>query len=210
MGEQGLLGSAKQGDVEADLELCLDFTGTVDWRTSGHPEESLGTFSSLLGWCVKKGVVDEAQADHLGRSAKGEGSSEKTLAEAKALREALYGIFIGVARGGEAKESDLQILSRALAKAMSKASLSKGEGGYEWGWKGIESPEMVLFPIARSAARLLTSDDLGRVKECANVEEGCGSMFIDRSKGRSRRWCSMSSCGNKAKYRTYARKHPKE
>ncbi|WP_409522828.1 CGNR zinc finger domain-containing protein [Pseudomonas sp.] len=33
------------------------------------------------------------------------------------------------------------------------------------------------------------------MKQC----EGCSWMFIDRSKNHQRRWCSMSTCGAKAK-----------
>jgi predicted RNA-binding Zn ribbon-like protein len=65
----------------------------------------------------------------------------------------------------------------------------------------------MLYPIANSAAMLLTSEDLGRVRECANEEEGCGSLFLDCSKSQSRRWCSMESCGNRAKFKTYYDRH---
>jgi len=44
-----------------------------------------------------------------------------------------------------------------------------------------------------------------RVRECED-DRGCGFLFIDQSKNRSRRWCSMESCGNRAKARQhYAR-----
>ena len=59
----------------------------------------------------------------------------------------------------------------------------------------------MLWPVARSAADLLTSDDLGRVRECAG--ERCNWLFIDRSKNHSRRWCDMQDCGNVAKVRRY-------
>jgi len=56
--------------------------------------------------------------------------------------------------------------------------------------------------VARSAAELLTSDNVDRVRECED-DRGCGYLFIDQSKNRSRRWCSMESCGNRAKARRY-------
>jgi predicted RNA-binding Zn ribbon-like protein len=59
----------------------------------------------------------------------------------------------------------------------------------------------MLWPIVRSAAELLTSEDLGRVRRCGR--EGCDWLFVDSSKNRSRRWCSMEMCGSRVKSRRY-------
>jgi predicted RNA-binding Zn ribbon-like protein len=40
-----------------------------------------------------------------------------------------------------------------------------------------------------------------RMKACR--AEDCGWAFYDRSRNRSRAWCSMSECGNRAKARSY-------
>ena len=61
-----------------------------------------------------------------------------------------------------------------------------------------------LWPIARSAAHLLTSAELTRVRECDGTS--CNWLFFDRSRGGSRRWCSMESCGNRAKARRHYRR----
>ena len=59
-------------------------------------------------------------------------------------------------------------------------------------------------PVARSAAELLTSPRATRVHECES--DTCTWLFVDRSHARRRRWCDMSSCGNRAKARRhYAR-----
>jgi predicted RNA-binding Zn ribbon-like protein len=55
----------------------------------------------------------------------------------------------------------------------------------------------MLWPLAWSATELLGSDDVGRLKECA--QDDCRWLFLDLSKNRSRRWCSMEQCGNRAK-----------
>jgi len=44
-----------------------------------------------------------------------------------------------------------------------------------------------------------------RLRHCSNPE--CESVFYDRSKNRSGRWCSMRSCGNQAKVRAYRERH---
>ena len=48
---------------------------------------------------------------------------------------------------------------------------------------------------ARSALRLATRPDDGRLKICPN----CGWLFLDRSKNKSRMWCDMTVCGNRRK-----------
>nr|WP_299505359.1 CGNR zinc finger domain-containing protein [uncultured Rhizobium sp.] len=56
---------------------------------------------------------------------------------------------------------------------------------------------------ARSALRLLGEPAAERMKICGN----CGWLFLDRSKNKSRYWCDMAVCGNRAKAsRHYHRK----
>jgi predicted RNA-binding Zn ribbon-like protein len=50
---------------------------------------------------------------------------------------------------------------------------------------------------------LLTSDEVGRVKQC----DRCDWLFLDKSRNRKRRWCSMSACGNRVKM---ARRYERE
>lgn len=78
--------------------------------------------------------------------------------------------------------------------------------GFAWTWPE-EAADLArpLWPVARSAAELLTSPDLGRVHEC--LGDNCGWLFLDTSRNRRRTWCSMEGCGNRAKARRhYARR----
>jgi len=192
----------------SNLELCLDFTDTVDWRTSDHPKNLLNSYADLVNWSQRKGVIDVKESKKLLKLAETENATtEEALEEAISLREAIYRIFSAVAHGRKAGSSDVGILNHYLSKAMVKLEVQITEGGYRLGWCDEELADKMLYPIAKSAAELLTSEHIGRVRECANEEEGCGSMFLDYSKSHSRRWCSMESCGNKAKLRTYYAKH---
>lgn len=65
----------------------------------------------------------------------------------------------------------------------------------------------MLWPVARSAAELLTSPDAQRVRECAL--RSCSWLFVDRSRNRRRRWCDMKTCGNRAKARRHYRRKQK-
>lgn len=198
--------AANRGAMGTDLELCLDFTDTVDWRTSDHAEDTLGTYAALLEWSGKKGLLDQKQVNALGRAAAREDFTP-VLAEAVRLREAIYHTFSAIARKGRAPPKDLEILNEYLAKSLSRMAVKETGEGYEWGLSCDTTPEMMLYQIAESAAMLLTSADLARVRECANEEEGCGSLFLDCSKSQTRRWCSMKSCGNRAKSRAFYDRH---
>ncbi len=51
----------------------------------------------------------------------------------------------------------------------------------------------------------LARESPGRVRECA--AEDCRAVYLDTSRNRSRRWCSMQRCGARAKAATYYRRH---
>lgn len=68
-----------------------------------------------------------------------------------------------------------------------------------------DGPCPVDLATARSALGLIASDDTERLKICPN----CEWLFIDRSKNRSRTWCDMAVCGNRAKARLHYSKKRK-
>jgi predicted RNA-binding Zn ribbon-like protein len=193
------------------LELCLDFADTVDWRTSNHAEDKLTSYIDLLAWSQEKGILSQGEGQSLGLLAEdNKPLARSAMTDAYELREAIYRVFSAIAHRRKADPKDIKVLNEHLARSLGKLEVRAGGTGYNWAWKDTGSADMMLWPIARSAAELLTSDDLRRVRECANEEEGCGSLFLDCSKNQTRRWCSMKSCGNRAKFRTYYRTHAGE
>ncbi|MCZ0991112.1 CGNR zinc finger domain-containing protein [Streptomyces diastatochromogenes] len=58
--------------------------------------------------------------------------------------------------------------------------------------------------MARDALDLITSPALDRVRDCAGPT--CGALFLDTSRPGTRRWCSMDTCGNRAKKQALRRK----
>jgi predicted RNA-binding Zn ribbon-like protein len=51
----------------------------------------------------------------------------------------------------------------------------------------------------------LVRETPGRVRECAGAD--CAVVYLDTSRNRSRRWCSMERCGARAKASAYYRRH---
>lgn len=123
-----------------------------------------------------------------------------TRQAARAFREVLTRILTDEARGIGASEADLAALDRVLSRAGAARGLVPKVRGYGWGWTRDPGPVVRrLFPAAWSAAQLLTGEERHRLKCC----DGCGRLFLDRSRNRSRRWCEMEACGNRAKVRRH-------
>jgi len=59
------------------------------------------------------------------------------------------------------------------------------------------TPEALLVPIGEALAQLVCTEDFSDVKACEGP--ACTLLFADHTRGRTRRWCSMALCGNRAK-----------
>ena len=198
--------------------LCLDFVNTLAWRLTDHPVEYLLSYEDLLTWGRQADLLapDETKALS-GRATTDLESVRAMLSRALALREAIHGVFSAAIAGNPRDEGALSALNRELSGALSRLRVVPAEGGsYIWAWdrggeEGGGPPlERPLWPVARSAAELLTSSKLGRVKVCAG--EGCGWMFLDESRNASRRWCDSRDCGNRERVRKHLarKKYPSD
>ncbi len=199
--------SAHTVDRESQ-RLCLDFSNTLEWHASNHPIEKLHSYGDLVSWAQGMELLTEDDGHELRREAKRRpDKATKVLRRAIALREAIYRVFSAVAGDRLPKDSDLTILNEELARAWIRLQLTYKADNFVWGWTGGGTDlDRVLWPVARSAADLLTSEERARVGQCAD-DRGCGWLFLDMSRNRSRRWCDMRDCGNRAKAkRHYYRK----
>ncbi len=184
-------------------QLSLDFANTVSYRGRQFPEEKLNGFQDLLDWSVLAGTLDEGDARKLSREGGIQPEAAKRVLErAVELREAIHRIFTANISAEPASDDDLVTLNRELREALTRLRLSSEPVGYslDFGWGG-DSLDQVLWPIAKSASELLTSDDLVRVRRCA--ADDCDWLFLDTSRNRSRRWCDMKDCGNRSKARRF-------
>ena len=187
--------------------LCLDFTHTLDDRHSDHPKEILKSYGDLVSWGQYAQLLTDDEAQRLvAEAARRPAEASATLQRIITLREAIYRIFLAIVEDAAPAEADLITLNAVLSEAMSHACIMPKAGGFVWEWADEEKAlDRMLWQVARSAADLLTSEQLGDVRACA--DEDCKWLFLDTSKNHSRRWCDMKSCGNRAKARRhYGRK----
>lgn len=194
-------------------ELCLDFVNTVSGRVSGSragardwldqvERERLVGYDDLVRWARTVELVDSGEAAALGRAAHAAAAhAGQVVARARVLREAVYRIFRAAVQRWEPAPADLEVLNRELSRARAHEGLVADGRRVAYGWKSDGELDRLLWPVARSAAELLTGDRLDRVSQCGGAD--CHWLFLDTSKNRSRRWCDMADCGNLAKVRRF-------
>jgi predicted RNA-binding Zn ribbon-like protein len=184
--------------------LCLDFANTLDWHASEHPVETLNSYADLVTWSRDTGVLSDRAAKQLINEAnRHPAEATATLDKARTLREAMYEIFVAVANRTTPRATDLETVNAALVQMLGRSRLVRTSEGFAWNWGGGENDlDQMLWWVIRSAADLMTSEKLYRVGQCAD-ERGCGWLFLDTSKNRTRRWCDMKDCGNRAKARRF-------
>jgi predicted RNA-binding Zn ribbon-like protein len=186
--------------------ICLDFTNTVSWRREERANERMVDYSDLLAWAQATEILDRAAVRRLRRAARAApAAADAVLQDARALREAIYKVFAARAAERDPEPGATTMLNRFLGQALGRLRLRVEGDGCSWTFVDAgDELDRMLWPVAWSAASLLTSDDLRLVRRCA--DDRCGWLFVDHSRNRSRRWCTMKSCGNSAKARRhYAR-----
>jgi predicted RNA-binding Zn ribbon-like protein len=196
------------GKNVGDLKLlggrsCLDFVNTLDPREGERASDFLTSYSDLISWSVHAGILKSGEAGRTSRSAaRDPAGASRVFTKAVALREATYRLFSAVISGRRPRATDLNVLQAALDEAPPRLRIVPTRTGFGWHpVRGSDTLERVLWPVAWSAADLLTSDDLPNVKKCTG--HNCGWLFLDMSRNNNRQWCSMKGCGNREKARRH-------
>ena len=192
--------------------LCLDFINTLDDRFSKQPKELLKSYIDLARFAEDAEILSPDDVDRLfTRSQTSPEAAQSALEAAIELREAIYGVFAAIMKKKAVPAGALVTLNQYLQAAAQHAQLVPVNGKFEWRFNALPLQlDAPLWPIARSAAELLDSDLLPFVRACA--ANNCQWFFLDTSKNHRRRWCDMTKCGNRAKFRRFydRKKHQKE
>ena len=190
--------------------LCLDLANTVSRRDDPQRrKDHLESFADLVDFAAQSGAISAKQAVSLRSFAEEHANrAQQVLGKAIELREAVYRTVAAIALGKSATAADLDIINNSALEALQHRSLTRSDSGYRWEWRPDENQplESILWPMAQSAADLLTSEQLRIVRWCEAPD--CQWLFLDHSRNRSRRWCDMRVCGNRQKARRhYQRTH---
>ncbi len=183
------MGGTHTGDDPAPpptgpAELLIDFVNTLDVESA---EDEIATPAGLAGWLAGRGLAPA-----------GAPSGEADLGTAVALREGLREAMAAHHGPHDAELPD--DLEDALAALPLRVVLT----GPRPALVPLDAPGTAAGGLARIAASIMDSVAAGtwpRLKTC-QVDD-CRWAFLDTSKNRSRTWCSMKVCGNRAKTRAY-------
>jgi len=187
--------------------LALDFTNTLGGSHRAPDHEHLQRYEDLVDFAVQGGAISPAEARPLKAAASRDPSrARQVLRRGTALREALWRLFEAKAVGRSVESKDLAAANHEIGQALGHARLVARAADFSWGWDDEISLERPLWPIARSAADLISSSEaLAELRECAS--DTCEWLFLDRSRNHTRRWCAMNDCGARAKVRRFRQRH---
>ena len=174
-------------------DLCLEFANTRYWRGQAVPTETLNAAEDLAAWAAGNVSKDARPL------------AKREFERALEMRETIYRVFEATTRGKVPASADVEALNEALAAAPARRSLKRERSGFSWDVDLKSATALAqLAPVLWTAGDLLTGAKLDKVRRCANPE--CGWLFLDDSRAGKRRWCSMTSCGNRAKARRHYHK----
>jgi predicted RNA-binding Zn ribbon-like protein len=166
----------------------LDLTNTVFNRAHPAPDnELLKTPSDVLTWCESVGLLDSAPTP--GDAAGG------LVDEVRTVREHAWAVFDAVSRGQPVPTGSLGALlerSGAGVRAGHVRDVDPDLGHLAADWSAPGAIATALSLLTVHAVFTLPAE---RVRGCGR----CGWLFLDSSRGGRRRWCSMSTCGNREK-----------
>jgi predicted RNA-binding Zn ribbon-like protein len=184
---------------------ALEFINTVrDW-TVPEPHDYLTEFADAIRFSEAAGLLTRADVLRLRRR-----TPHLELTRLRELRALLKRIFQMRLSGKAPSSTDLEKLSAGLAEAARATRLRVATQRHRSPQVPIRrdiavakaGDALLRLRIVEAAVALLVSDAMLRVKSCPS----CGWFFLDVSKNRSRRWCSMATCGSVAKARRYYRR----
>jgi predicted RNA-binding Zn ribbon-like protein len=186
-------------------EPVVDFLMSKIWNPGGPALDVFADYAGVVGWLRHIGTLSAEDArSQKALAGKRPGEARAAWKKAVRLRNAGYAVFSACADRRPPSGRDVEFLNREVAAAMSHLRIAQSSGKYTWTWHTSGAAlAWILWPVMRAMAELLTSDRLHRVKQCAE----CRWMFMDRSRNASRRWCSMTVCGNRVKARRYHERH---
>jgi predicted RNA-binding Zn ribbon-like protein len=179
-------------------KLWLDFVNTDDSRAVGG--DVLRDFESYVLWLRAAEVLDVERASGFVRRAHqqpaGAGAS---LVDARRVRAALRALAERGSAAERVRSDALAEINRVLGRSAGTRRVERlGDGTFARTFVPVgDAFAGLLIPIVESAADALIAGELVRVRRCADPR--CAYVFYDATRNARRRWCDMTTCGNRAK-----------
>jgi predicted RNA-binding Zn ribbon-like protein len=184
---------------------AIDFVNTLGGPLEGPwDDEWLPGYGELVAWSRHAGLLGPPEgATLVARAAARPSEAAAAHGGTLALRAALYDILAALARREAPPAPAAAVVAHGHLQGLAHARLDARGHRLEWTWAEADL-RLPSWLVAAAAMDLLRSGRLARLKQCRH----CRWLFLDASKNRSRRWCSMAHCGTGAKVRrTRQRRH---
>lgn len=178
--------------------VVLDYVNTCGGSGKVRDDERLIDWHAAVNWAIENRLLTQSDSRRLekARSRAGQHPSD-LLAELTEFREAMHAVFAAIAARSPLPERARVRLEAHIVQALGHSSLCV-DGGAPARWSVCPEKAgsaLMTDRLALAASELLTQPVLAHVRECG----ACSWLFLDLSRSRSRRWCSMATCGNRAK-----------
>lgn len=171
---------------------ALHLLNTAGGPTKERTVERLSTWADVLDFALAVGFVDAAESAALQVES---AAADAALADLRAQREALHGFLVAAVAGTEPARGDRERVTRDIRAAHRAATLSARLDGPAWTVDVAVGPALIGHRFALATAALLAGPQRSQIAGCGR----CSWFFLDPSPSRRRRWCSMATCGNRAK-----------
>jgi len=181
-------------------DLAIRFVNTAAWRLRDPMEERMVSPEALLAWLQRNGLADAGTVRTIATVWRTHPDDARAAHQrAICLREAIYTLFAGLIRSEAPPADALAVFNDFLVRPNPGSRIGWVSGGLAWRPPAASFDAVdLLMPVVLSAADLMTGTRAGKVRQCQD-DRGCGWLFVDESRARNRRWCSMGDCGNRAK-----------
>ncbi len=188
----------------ADLEALSDLINSeeLDGR-DGLPEEHLPTVDDAIAFFTTRGLTHDASIRAQAES--GPGGGDAWLKRLYATRDALREVWDAQVEARTPSAAALDTVN-ALLREAPRVELVPGVGGVGVGHRHTEDDPTgeALARVIEPLVEAIATGETARLRICAN--DACRWVFEDRSRAGRRRWCDMTSCGNRAKVQRYRSK----
>jgi len=176
---------------------ALDFLNTVNDTGKSRNQSKIADWASFTGWCVESKMFNSAQLDSIAGTTF-PSAHDPLLNKVHIIREHAYCAFTAIIDGDEKALDAIAPLQEELLVAMSRAKLSVEHGQTYWSVNS-ENNLWLEDAFALSIDDLMRSEGFPKIRQCGR----CTWLFLDKGRGRGRRWCTMSKCGNREKTKRF-------
>ncbi|MBO9436404.1 CGNR zinc finger domain-containing protein [Ruegeria sp. R13_0] len=173
--------------------LALDFLNTVGDTDKSRAKNLITSPDVLMDWVAASGLED---SDAIGIP-----PSQKDLETLIGFRELSHRVLSASLDNNTTEPDDIRTFETQIKCSMARAHLDLGTTPARWIATCSDS-HYWIDRFVLLVERFLSSPEVAKLRQC----EGCSWFFLNSGRGRGRRWCNMSTCGNRHKVAAYRKR----